>query len=212
MEESMMDPTQEPMRRTRRYWYEDGLVELAAGGLFLAIGIVLGAQGAVPEGSPAYAILGMAFPLVIVGGMLLGRRLIPAAKARLTYPRTGYVTYPLPSRRRRLFTTGLAVVVAAGLGAAALTLPQAPGGLLVLLQGLLLGVLLTILGQGLPRFFLLGGWSAILGVGLSRLTTSEETANGLLYGLTGLALVVSGGLVLAGYLRRNRIPPQDAPA
>jgi len=206
----MMDPTQEPMRRTRRYWYEDGLVELAAGGLFLAIGIVLGAQGAVPEGSPAYAILGMAFPLVIVGGMLLGRRLIPAAKARLTYPRTGYVTYPLPSRRRRLFTTGLAVVVAAGLGAAALTLPQAPGGLLVLLQGLLLGVLLTILGQGLPRFFLLGGWSAILGVGLSLLTTSEETASGALYGLTGLALVVSGGLVLASYLRRNRIPPQDA--
>jgi hypothetical protein len=198
------------MRRTRRYWYEDGLVELAAGGLFLAIGIVLGAQGAVPEGSPAYAILGMAFPLVIVGGMLLGRRLIPAAKARLTYPRTGYVTYPLPSRRRRLFTTGLAVVVAAGLGAAALTLPQAPGGLLVLLQGLLLGVLLTILGQGLPRFFLLGGWSAILGVGLSLLTTSEETASGALYGLTGLALVVSGGLVLASYLRRNRIPPQDA--
>jgi len=206
----MMDPTQEPVRRTRRYWYEDGLVELAAGGLFLAIGIVLGAQGAVPEGSPAYAILGMAFPLVIVGGMLLGRRLIPAAKARLTYPRTGYVTYPLPSRRRRLFTTGLAVVVAAGLGAAALTLPQAPGGLLVLLQGLLLGVLLTILGQGLPRFFLLGGWSAILGVGLSLLTTSEETASGALYGLTGLALVVSGGLVLASYLRRNRIPPQDA--
>jgi len=206
----MMDPTQEPMRRTRRYWYEDGLVELAAGGLFLAIGIVLGAQGAVPEGSPAYAILGMAFPLVIVGGMLLGRRLIPAAKARLTYPRTGYVTYPLPSRRRRLFTTGLAVVVAAGLGAAALTLPQAPGGLLVLLQGLLLGVLLTILGQGLPRFFMLGGWSAILGVGLSLLTTSEETASGALYGLTGLALVVSGGLVLASYLRRNRIPPQDA--
>jgi hypothetical protein len=142
--------------------------------------------------------------------MLLGRRLIPAAKARLTYPRTGYVSYPRPSRRRRLFTTGLAVVVAAGLGAAALTLPRAPGGLLVLLQGLLLGVLLTILGQGLPRFFLLGGWSAILGVGLSLLTTSEETASGALYGLTGLALVVSGGLVLASYLRRNRIPPQDA--
>jgi hypothetical protein len=206
----MLDPTQEPMQRTRRYWYEDGLVELAAGGLFLTIGSVLGAQGAVPEGSPAYALLGIAFPLVVIGGMLLGRRLIPAAKARLTYPRTGYVTYPLPSRRRRLLTTGLAVVVAAGLGAAALTLPQAPGRLLVLLQGLLLGVLLTILGQGLPRFFLLGGWSAILGVGLSRLATSEETANGLLYALTGLALAVSGGLVLAGYLRRNRIPPQDA--
>jgi hypothetical protein len=79
----------------------------------------------------------------------------------------------------------------------------------VLLQGLFLGVLLTILGQGLPRFFFLGGWSAVLGVGLSRLAISEETASGLLYGLVGLALLVSGGLVLASYLRRNRTLPRD---
>jgi hypothetical protein len=136
--------------------------------------------------------------------------LIPAAKARLTYPRTGYVVYPSPSRRRRLVTVGIAIAVAAVAGAAALLLPQTPLRLLVLLQGLLLGILLTILGQGLARFFFLGGWSAILGVALSRLGVPEETASGLLYGLTGVALMLSGGWVLAAYLRRNRIPPQDA--
>jgi hypothetical protein len=206
----MEDPTQEPIRRTRRYWYEDGLAEISVGGLFLLIGLVLWAQGAVPEGSAAYSVLAIAFPVVVVGGMLLGRRLIPAAKARLTYPRTGFVTYPPPSRRRRLVTTGVAIVVASAVGAAALALPQPPIRLLVLLQGLVLGVLLTILGQGLPRFFFLGGWSAVLGVGLSRLAVPEETANGLLYGLTSLALLLSGGLVLARYLRQNRIPPPDA--
>jgi hypothetical protein len=205
----MQDPIEGPIQRTRRYWYEDGLAELSAGGLFLAIGFVLWAQGAVPEPSPAYAILGIAFPVVVVGGMLLGRRLIPAAKARLTYPRTGYVTYPQPSRRRRLLTGGIAIVVAAAVGAAVLAFPHPPARLLVLLQGLFLGVLLTILGQGLPRFFFLGGWSAVLGVGLSRLAISEETASGLLYGLVGLALLVSGGLVLASYLRRNRTLPRD---
>jgi hypothetical protein len=206
----MEDPIQEPIRRARRYWYEDGLAEISIGGLFLLIGLLLWAQGAVPEASAAYAILAIAFPVVVIGGMLLGRRLIPAAKARLTYPRTGYVTYPPPSRRRRLVTVGIAITVASVVGAAALSLPQPPVRLLVLLQGLVLGVLLTVLGQGLPRFFFLGGWSAVLGVGLSRLAVPEETANGLLYGLTGVALLLSGGLVLARYLRQNRIPPQDA--
>jgi hypothetical protein len=73
----------------------------------------------------------------------------------------------------------------------------------------LLGVLLIILGQGLTRFYLLGGWSLILGIGLSRLPAPEETMSGVLYGLTGLVMAISGGLVLATYLRRNRMPPQD---
>jgi hypothetical protein len=66
----MDDPIQGAMRRTRQYWYEDGLTELAAGGLFLLIGLTLWAQGAVPEASAAYATLGVAFPVVIIGGML----------------------------------------------------------------------------------------------------------------------------------------------
>ena len=65
------------------------------------------------------------------------------------------------------------------------------------------------LTEGLTRFYLLGGWSLILGIGLSRLPAPEETMSGVLYGLTGLAMAISGGLVLATYLRRNRMPPQD---
>ena len=209
MEGKMEDPIQGPIQRTRRYWYEDGVAELAIGGLFLAIGLVIWAQGAVPEGSAAQAALGIAFPGVIIGGMLLGRRLIPSVKARLTYPRTGYVAYPQPSRRRRLAVVGVALAVAAAVGASVLALQPPPSGALVLLEGLLLGVLLIILGQGLTRFYLLGGWSLILGIGLSRLPAPEETMSGVLYGLTGLVMAISGGLVLATYLRRNRMPPQD---
>jgi hypothetical protein len=205
--EGKMDPIQGPIQRTRRYWYEDGVAELAIGGLFLAIGLVIWAQGAVPEGSAAQAALGIAFPGVIIGGMLLGRRLIPSVKARLTYPRTGYVAYPQPSRRRR--RGGRRAWQSPGVGASVLALQPPPSGALVLLEGLLLGVLLIILGQGLTRFYLLGGWSLILGIGLSRLPAPEETMSGVLYGLTGLVMAISGGLVLATYLRRNRMPPQD---
>lgn len=81
------------MRRTRRYWYQDGFVEIAIGLLFSLVGIGVYLQELV-VGNPTLlvaVIVGlMAF---IVGSSLFVHWIVNRLKRRITYPRTGYLEY-----------------------------------------------------------------------------------------------------------------------
>ncbi len=83
----------EVIRKTKSYWYEDGLAEILAGLFFVAVCLLLLADWQTPAGSPwkaAWSPLLMVFTLVWVVG---GRKAIGWLKERITYPRTGYVAY-----------------------------------------------------------------------------------------------------------------------
>lgn len=99
--------------RASQYWMEDGLVELMFGlmisvqsGLFLAAGTlpkpldqldhlaILGFQG-----------VSMAVTLAILGGF-------KSLKKRITFPRTGYVALPEPTRMHRAFFFAMFAVFA----------------------------------------------------------------------------------------------------
>ncbi len=197
------------MRRPRQYWYADGLPEIAIGILFLVAGLIFSGQAAVPEHSPWKALSGLALPILIVGGVWLTRWLVGAAKARLTYPRTGYVAYPRPSRLRRVLSLALGAVAG---GLAAFMLVRATAvtfRLSFLLQGLFVGLLMALIGQGLVRFYVLGALAAVLGVSLAVAAIPEEPGTGIFYGLLGLALVISGGITLWRYLRQNPLPQEE---
>jgi hypothetical protein len=92
------------LQRTRRYWFEDGLVEILVGACFAGAGalLVAGKSALVP------ALLLLA---ILVGGSLIHR-----LRIHLTYPRTGFVAF----RRPRGWSAGLSVtagvVIAAGVG------------------------------------------------------------------------------------------------
>jgi len=205
----MSDNLSKTLRRPRQYWYSDGLPEMAIGGIFLAIGLLFSGQAVVPEHSPWQALAGLALPILIVGSLWLTRWLVGAAKARLTYPRTGYVAYPRPSRRRRILTLLLGagvggllanLLIAANLDTLNFTFP---------LQGLFVGLLVAFIGQGLIRFYVVGGFTALLGIALAAVAMPEEPGNAVFYGLLGLALVISGGITLWRYLRQNPRPEEE---
>jgi hypothetical protein len=101
------------IRRTRRYWYEDGIAEVASGLLFLAAGgiFALGANISIEPGSLLAAILTLPFIMAVsmIGTAVLlgiGKGII-AAKNRLI--RT---TKPEVKQRRygRILLLPLAVV------------------------------------------------------------------------------------------------------
>ncbi len=205
----MKDNFGQLLRRPRQYWFADGLPEIAIGCIFLVTGLLISGQAAAPGGSPWKGLTSLAFPILIVGGMWLAQRLVAAAKARLTYPRTGYVAYPRPSRRRRVLSTVLGAV-AGGLAAfMLLTATALTFRLSFLLQGLFVGLLMALIGQGLVRFYVLGALAAILGISLAVAAIPEEPGTGIFYGLIGLALVISGVITLWRYLRQNPLPQEE---
>lgn len=200
-------------QRVKRYWYTDGIAELASGGLFILLGIYFGAQGFFGQGSLVSVILQVSLMLVMIAGAFGIRWLVNILKTRLTYPRTGYVEYRVnenDAKVRRWVVVGVAMVIAI----ASIVLIDYIRGLdsMVLVTGLLVGVVFIALrgrSSGLKRFYLLGGLAIALGVALSFSGLSQAYNLGLYYGLLGIAIVISGALILRRYLSENPLPVEN---
>lgn len=197
-------------QRVRRYWYTDGLGELIGGGMFLLLGLYFAIQARLGEGSLIRGILQASLALLMIGGMFLGRRLINSLKARLTYPRTGYVEYrvdPRAVRWKRILGMSLGFAIAA-LGVSFTRLFRSFDST-VALTGLIVAVILIIIqarSSGLVRFYLLAAVSLVLGLALSLSGWPQGYNLGLFYGMMGACYIVSGGLTLRRYLLQNPLP------
>ncbi len=195
------------MQRTRRYWYEDGLTEMAVGCLFLAIGLLFLTEYVL--GSPlASGISAVGLPVIVVGGSWLGRYLVRIAKERYIYPRTGYVAYRRPpGGRSRTATVAVAVMVGSLIG---LLFSLAPASLawIPALQGLLVGGFLLFYGYrlGLVRFYVLAICAVVAGTVTSLAGLGDLLGSSVFFAAFGLALLLSGLLTLGRYLRQTTPP------
>ncbi|NJC98782.1 MAG: hypothetical protein C3F07_06790 [Anaerolineales bacterium] len=208
MESRMLDVE----RRVKRYWYSDGIAELSSGGMFILLGLYFGIQGYFGEGSIVSVVLQVGLVLIMIGGVFGVRWLVNTLKARITYPRTGYVEYRVDDREaktRRYTVAAVAMVIAI----ASMVLVRYIRGLdsMVLITGVLVAIVFIALrgkSSGVTRFYYLGGYSLLLGTGLSLGDLSDEYNLALFYGLLGVAVMVSGGTVLRRYLRENPMPAE----
>ncbi len=197
------------IQRSRRYWYDDGLGEIAIGVVLMAVGALLLTEAfrLIPPGISA-----LALPVVVIGGWWLAGLAVRAAKNRITYPRTGYVRYPRPARRPRRLV--IAVGVGAAFAALAVVLALlAPASLawLPTSDGVLVGAFFVYMAYsaGLARFYLLGLVSVIAGLSTSLSGLGDSMGSGVYFAATGAAIALSGVVVLALYLRSTRPPEGD---
>jgi hypothetical protein len=206
MNEKMLDVEQ----RIKRYWYSDGIAELSSGGMFILLGLYFGIQGYFGEGSMVSVILQVSLVFIMMGGIFGVRWMVNMLKTRLTYPRTGYVEYRKDERdlkQRRYVVAVMAMVIAI----ASVVLVKYIRGLdsMVLITGVLVAIVFVALrgkSSGVTRFYVMGGFSLLLGIGLSLGGLPEEYNLALFYGLLGVAIIVSGGIVLRRYLNENPMP------
>ena len=200
-------------QRVKRYWYTDGIGELLGGGLFLLLGLYFSIQQYFGDQSLLGVILQSSFAVILIGGLVVGRRLINLLKARLTYPRTGYVEYHTAEKnvtRQRIFTAVIAMTIA--LFSVLITRRIDAIDSMVAVTGVLVAVILLV-KQGwsakVPRFYILSAISFILGIALSVSGLPSGYNLGAFYGLIGIAFAISGGLTLGRYLQENPMPAED---
>jgi hypothetical protein len=197
--------------RVRRYWYNDGLGELACGSLIFLIGIYLAGHVWLPKGSLGRTALDGGLIIFLASGVLAARWLVNVIKIHVTYPRTGYVAYH--SDHKSPWGIPLWIGVIAIALVFLLTPIREQAGLLgwlPVLSGLLIGVIFLVWASisGLKRLFVLGLFSISLGAALplSGLVTGYNLA--LLCAVVGLAAILSGALTLHRYLRDNPMPAE----
>src|ERR1041385_6718034 len=108
------------MNRSKRYWNEDGIPEIAIGGFWLLWGIIVLLPIAIPA-------LARFRSFISIMGVLAAPAFMDFAvrrwKERAKFPRGGYVQFPPPSGKMRLTL----VIIAAALGAGAMLMVRFGG-------------------------------------------------------------------------------------
>jgi hypothetical protein len=199
----MNDEIQQVVKRTRQYWFTDGFVEISMGGIFLILALYFYLQSVLPPESLILLILQAGFILVIFGTLFLGKRLVNRLKSRVTFPRSGYVAYQVPSNKQRILSMGIALVIAALIAGLFITTPTSLNWIPAI-TGFIVAIVWLISGArvGLIRFFVLSVVSMVLGTGLSLSGLETYFSLSIYYAAMGLSLILSGTLTLANYLRQ----------
>jgi hypothetical protein len=198
-------------RRAVRYWYDDGLVEIGIGLLFLLLTALFAVEGLAPAGSLPAWFSALGLPVLLLGGMIVLGLSVRAVKERLTYPRTGFVAYPRKHPARKWLAGLIGAVVSLLL---VLFLAARPDWIAALpaLQGAAVAVVLLLLSyrSGVLRLAVQGLLGIVAGfiVSLAGVGTSIGTA--LVLGTIGLASLTSGVIVLSRYLRATPPPAGEA--
>jgi hypothetical protein len=199
-------------KRPIQYWYEDGLNEIAFGIIGLSLGVYFLIRTGIPEGSAWHVPWALAMIPLLLIGIPLSNRMVKALKQKLTYPRTGFVSYRRPAGKKKRFSilggvVGGTTAIAYGLlrsdvfpaGTAVAALP--------LVTGLIIAAAYLWIGMktGVFRFFVTATLSALAGIAVALTGLAETAALGAYWGILGASHCISGSFVLVRYLRQHPI-------
>ncbi len=200
------------IERTRQYWYIDGFSELLVGMIFVFLGLLNSITLIIQPSIGSAVIVGIGYPLVILGGIIFGNKWVRSMKEKVTYPRTGFVKYiqpERPSRRKRMikaFVVAFMVSIIINV-----IINRLDPFWLVLGTGLLIAAFTVYMGVQIPlnRFFMTAAWIVIVSMVAARLPYSNDLQMGLLLMGTGIGWLVAGATSLIAYLRKNPILDQE---
>lgn len=193
-------------KRTRRYWFQDGVVEMSTGTVFLVVAVYFLLQNAWRDTLP-HTVLNFAFPVLVVALVLAGRWMVQTVKDRYVHPRTGYVS--LRRREGHRWARGALAFVIAALTTLVVSRSPVLRNWIPALEGLVFGVAFFVLGRNadILRFPVEGLLCALVGVVLAVSRLQHDVAVALLFAWLGVVLAAGGLVAFIGYTRQ--LPPSE---
>lgn len=200
----MDDPVRQAEKQAQRYWYVDGLSEIAAGGVILVIALYYAILGWIPVADAAGWLMTVGQLLVLIVSAVLARAIVLALKERITYPRTGYVAMRRGSKPKRVLF-GIVAAMLAAVFAMAITLSNSD-----LVRHWLIpvspGLFVAYLGytNGLRRFYPMAVYTLIISVANTYLGLGPLFDSALFFLAFGLGWLFTGVWGLRSYLANTQ--------
>lgn len=194
-------------RRPARYWTIDGLPELMLGVLWIVWGAAFLAGQALPHDWRWTAYWLTVAPVLALSG-IAGNWLTRRLKARVTFPRAGYVEWKAPERRS-LAWVGAAIVLAAL--ALAVAVLAAGGAGIEHRAPAVMGVILSLsfiavaVRRRTPYHLALAGAAVVLTVAVATISSGWDAMNWLFISLGAVCALV-GAVRLARFMRTHPLP------
>ena len=200
-------------RRTVQYWFQDGVFEMAFGGFLLLLALFFGVQAAAPAkaGWRFFLSVGL-LPLFVFGGWAMNK-VVRILKQKITYPRTGYVSYRKPGgkkRAARAFVIGGAAGILGALAVVVFSSKSVSFNWMPAGSGVGFGLALSLLAfrSKLIRLAALAVFIAAAGFVLSFSGWEESQGLAAFYGTLAVSLFLSGWITFRRYLRIHRLPDE----
>jgi len=191
-------------RRPAKYWNADGLPEVMMGLVWVLWGTAWLVGESLPRGG-AWNTYWMFTPALLALSGVASVWATKKLKARITFPRGGYVEWKEPTRTQRVIGATIAMVTAALLAALVVrtraqgTERVAPAVFGVLLS---LGFVVASLTQRAPHMLALAGVALALALAFGAMDLGWQSMNWMMV-ILGLATILSGSLRLGMFLKRN---------
>jgi hypothetical protein len=189
-------------RRPRRYWNADGLPELVMGLLWMSWGIAWLVGDALPRGR-AFTLYWTLTPALLALSGVAAVWLTKRLKARLTFPRTGFVEWREPTRVERLTAAGVAMVTAAVL-VGIVTRGGSSADHAAPVLGVILALAFVVAGvrQRAPHYLALAGVAVAAAIAMAALGAGWGSVNWM-FVVIGAASVAVGAARLAIFMRKH---------
>jgi len=211
----MLEEIKKIERRMFRHNLEDGVFEIVFGIFLLLSGFFVFAYSFMSKKTIFPLAFFLGYSLTIFLSLLLMKKMVRSLREKLTWPRTGYVSYQEGKQRRlkaglRGGITGFCFPILAGL--AQDLMGSVPG---FYSYPAVFGLVLVIsfcwisFRSGLIRFAAFGGLYAVIGLILSFSGWKHMQAWAAICGVIGISLLLSGLFVSRRYLHRNPVPAED---